>query len=367
MDRTDQGLAGNAGQTLYDPGFGGSSTPPKVEFRSDLQRNGVWLGAVVCLMAMAVGCDSGRGNPGAAHITISTTSSGTSSSRSSSTWGNPDSGSSNLDSGSDNPDSGSVDATVPDSASVDASADDVVDAASADASEGGALEDAFTFPDAQSLSGLRIGILGDTGVYAETMLDAYLATAATVTRIQDSADAGTALDPPTLAAFDVVILDRLTRAYTQAEAQALADWVAAGHGVLSLAGYANAAPDGMRPSSLLAVVGLGYDTSSLLASGTPAAVSPLIPHPLMEGVANLDFFGGWAVVTPSSDGGPDAGSAVVVARVDATHAALVARDYGAGRAAAWGDEWISYDSQFQANQGTQRFWNNAILWLTHRN
>jgi uncharacterized membrane protein len=249
---------------------------------------------------------------------------------------------------------------------VDASAADVVDASIADASDGGAPEDAYSFPDAQSLAGLRIGILGDIGVYPETMLDAYLATAATVTRIQDTADAGTALDQTTLAAFDVVILEHLTRTYTQAEAQALADWVAAGHGVLSLAGYANTATDGTRPSSLLAVLGLGYDTSSLLAGTTPAAVSPLIAHPLMDGVANLEFFGGWAAVTPSSDGGPDAGAAVVVAMVDATHAALLARDYGAGRAAAWGDEWISYDSQFQANQGTQRFWNNAVLWLTHR-
>jgi hypothetical protein len=225
--------------------------------------------------------------------------------------------------------------------------------------------DATPFPDAAVLSGLRIGFLGDVGAFPQTSLDAFLASSATVTRIHTSSAPGGPLAASDLASFDVVILDQLTRVYTPAEAQTLADWVAGGGAALSLTGYTGNGPDATRPNSLLAVIGIQYGT---FLGGT-YDVPPLIAHPVMKNVAHVKFEGGYEVRVQTSDAGtsaPDAGADTVVAQIDATHDALIVQERGSGRVVVWGDEWIEYDSEFASNPSNQQFWVDVLLWLTHR-
>jgi hypothetical protein len=261
-------------------------------------------------------------------------------------------------------------ATPVDAADAGVDATDAADAASpVDAAEAGddagdatadveaSDYDAFTFPDAQSLSGLRIGFVGNPGSASTALLIGYLSTSATVTRI-DYNGSPSAINATVLGAFDVVVLDQLQRSYSGAEAQALADWVTAGGGVLSLTGYTGSGPDGANPNSLFVGLGVQYVTGQIFSN---ANVVALVPHPVMQGVASLTFSGGYPVSITN-----DAGTDVVVAMIDATNVALVAGDFGQGRFLAWGDEWIEYDGEFSGHQGTERFWNNAMLWLKHK-
>ena len=45
---------------------------------------------------------------------------------------------------------------------------------------------------------------------------------------------------------------------------------------------------------------------------------------------------------------------------------LVVKDQGAGRIAMWGDEWITYDSDWQNSTAWQieRLWLNLFKWLS---
>jgi hypothetical protein len=263
-------------------------------------------------------------------------------------------------------DTGAADA-MPDSISVAEAAVSDVEASvpDAEAAVDAPSLDAGTLPDAAGLSGLRIGFFGDVGLRPETTLVAFLVNVATVTRVHTTAQPGGPLTATDLAKFDVVILDQLVRTYTAAEAQVLADWVAGGGGLFSMTGYTGGGDDAARPNSLLAAMGLQYGA---FLGGTSDVV-PSVSHPVTQGVAQLLFSGGYEVIVSAYDGGssaPDGGVDTILAKLDATHNALIAQEATSGRALVWGDEWIEYDSEFAGNASDRRFWVNAIGWLAHR-
>jgi len=264
-----------------------------------------------------------------------------------------------VDSGADTtvedaPEDVAHDAPIPADASDAADAADAAD--SADAADAPDLFDAATFPDAANLAGLHITFFGNGGAYPETSLDAFLASNATVARIQTSAT-DAALAAGDLAGVDVVILDQLPRDFTADEAQTLATWVAAGGGLFSMSGYTGGSSDVTRPDSLLAPYGIQYGTFF----GSSINVAAITPHPTMTHVDFIHFYGGFSVVADA-----DAGTTTIIGMLDATNAGLVARSYGSGRVVVWGDEWIEYDSEFSTNPSNQRFWDNTIAWLAGR-
>jgi hypothetical protein len=176
---------------------------------------------------------------------------------------------------------------------------------------------------------------------------------ATLTRAQT--DAATPLTAAFLAAFDVVIFDRMQRTYTPEEASAIEAWVRAGGGVLSMTGFANAVdPDITAPNSLLAPFG-GQYVPPLLEGSSIVTITDFVPSPVTTNIAALPFAGGYAVqVQPGW---------TVVAYDTGTPIAMIA-EHGGGRIYMWGDEWVEYSMEWGNN--VQAFWQDGIDWLTHR-
>ena len=43
----------------------------------------------------------------------------------------------------------------------------------------------------------------------------------------------------------------------------------------------------------------------------------------------------------------------------------IAQERGSGRALAWGDEWVEYDSEWQSMPQIRQFWVDVLGWLEH--
>jgi hypothetical protein len=92
---------------------------------------------------------------------------------------------------------------------------------------------------APGCTSLSIGILGNPGAY-DAMLDYdqwLVAGGAGVQRLETTPDEP--LTATTLAPFNVVVLDWLTRDYSPEEAASFGAWVEAGGGVVSMSGFDN--------------------------------------------------------------------------------------------------------------------------------
>jgi hypothetical protein len=203
---------------------------------------------------------------------------------------------------------------------------------------------------------VRIALFGSNGspVYDSDALLGFLQSyPATVTRTQLDM---TPLTSQVLASYDVIVLDQLVRTYTTDEAGAMEAWVSAGGGLLSLTGFVNTPdPDVTRADSLLAPFGGQYLTQLLEYPGV-ATITDFAPSPVTTGLQALPFAGGYGcqVVSPWTAIAFDTGTPIGMISV-----------HGNGRVYMWGDEWVEYSMEFGSTDA-QRFWQNAIDWLTHR-
>jgi hypothetical protein len=200
---------------------------------------------------------------------------------------------------------------------------------------------------------LRLALVGDPGAHAETLLDGLLAESATVTRLQSSNDAVSPLDASLLAQFDVVVLEQLTRSYDPGEASALFDWVRAGGGLFSLTGYRNNVIDGQRPNALLAPFGIQYTD---VASACEQEPIPDTGSPVTAGVSQLIFCNGYHVDDAGQVGGTD-----LTLASSSGAPVLISQQRDLGRVLVWGDDWIEFDDQLDADD--KLFWQQAIRWL----
>jgi hypothetical protein len=162
-----------------------------------------------------------------------------------------------------------------------------------------------------------------------------------------------------LAPYQVLIaqnLQAIGRTYSEAEVQVLADWIKNGGGFMTLIGYSDPS-ERENANRLLAPVGISYGAKPILAKTGPKTVpiTQWTAHPVTEGVSRLGVDNGYAVL----------GQGTVLAR-EAGYDLLRAQSVGQGHALAWGDEWITFDSEWTRNADYQveRFWLNAIKWLT---
>lgn len=193
----------------------------------------------------------------------------------------------------------------------------------------------------------RVALFGISGGMT-TGFQANLATVGvTSTRIQNEAGSG-ALTAAILNSYDVIIFDRLVRAYSPDEATAIADWVSRGGALIAMSGYVSAATDVDAQNQLLSVVGV-----SLTAPLVDGPVTTFAEHPTTTGVTLLEFRGGHAVN----------GAGTVIGSL-ATGAIARAVERGAGRVVVWGDEWVSYDTQW-ATPDVLRFWRQTLAWGQH--
>lgn len=202
---------------------------------------------------------------------------------------------------------------------------------------------------------LEIGIFGNPGAYDGSAFEQWLRTSgASVLRVQTTANEP--LTAGTLEPFDVVVLDWLTRDYTAAEAEALASWVEAGGGVVSMSGWNNVLADDWHPNSLLAPLGVAY--SGPLLNGP---VADLVAHPITADLTEVVFKGGYAV----SDLGGDASTRTPIAFLPEAGGNVpvgYAVEMGSGRAFVWGDEWIEFTSE--GAMFSPRLWVQGFTWIS---
>jgi hypothetical protein len=143
-------------------------------------------------------------------------------------------------------------------------------------------------------------------------------------------------------------------AFSDSEVAAFQAWVRAGGGVMTTIGYTNdEASEVENVNRLLNSIGMGYSATDLELDNF---VTTWMPHPVTDGVRNIFTDNG---VEPS-------GTGMTVANGNADRVALQVLQVEGGRAVVWGDEWITYDSEWAdvEDQQVELFWLNILKWLS---
>ncbi len=159
--------------------------------------------------------------------------------------------------------------------------------------------------------------------------------------------------------FDVIIIDRLPKVFTADEAQVLADWVAAGGGIISMAGYYGTETDLNQQNSLVSQFGMTY--------ATPIQNDPdetYLTHPITDGIGGVQVKGGW-LVEDTSTGSSTTSWAHVTGNVDQSLGRT--DEHGAGTVIVFSDEWISFDSEWTTIPGVEVLWQNMFNWVAPPN
>lgn len=149
------------------------------------------------------------------------------------------------------------------------------------------------------------------------------------------------------------------RFYSQAEANVLKAWVQQGGGLMTLIGY-DQPTEVDNVNLLLSGFGLAYLKKPILgrSGGSTVPVTHWeATHPLADGIQKVGVdngypvTGGTLIAWEPNKGDSDVGRAVTI---------------GTGHVFAWGDEWITYDSEWRSHPDyqVQRFWLNTVKWLT---
>ena len=143
-------------------------------------------------------------------------------------------------------------------------------------------------------------------------------------------------------------------AFDDTEVAAFSAWVRAGGGVMTTIGYTgDESSEVVNVNRLLTSIGMGYSTTNL---DLTSFVDTWLPHPVTEGVRNIFTDNGVEV----------SGTGMVVAHGEDSRPALEVLQVEGGRAVVWGDEWITYDSEWEDVEGQQveLFWLNILKWLS---
>jgi len=132
-----------------------------------------------------------------------------------------------------------------------------------------------------------------------------------------------------------------------------------GRGLITLIGYNfdnnNPAPERERANTALAPFGLAYEGPYFGNSVIPTFDQN---HPVSKGIIDVNFAGG---IKPVDTG--KQGTSAIFATWQGTDAGLAHQtaDMG-GRVIVWGDEWITFDSDWQGYADVQDFWVNMVGW-----
>jgi hypothetical protein len=143
-------------------------------------------------------------------------------------------------------------------------------------------------------------------------------------------------------------------AYSPEEAAAFQGWVESGGGAMTTIGYtSDESNEVANVNLLLGTVGMGYSTTALDLSGF---IQNWTAHPVTMGVSNIN----------TDNGVEPAGGGTTLALTQDGGIALQVTQASAGRAVVWGDEWITYDSEWQdvQDQQVELFWLNILKWLS---
>lgn len=191
------------------------------------------------------------------------------------------------------------------------------------------------------------GAHGDGDVFA-TWLNERSDTGAT--SLTDQVLTAELLEP-----FQVIVVQDLRgREYAESEVAALRGWIEAGGGLMTLIGYGDRT-ERTNVNTLLEPSGLRYGETPILAGSPTVPITTWHTHPVSEEVMEVGVDNGYEVE----------GSGEVIAE-EGEFVVLRGATLGEGKVLVWGDEWITYDSEWTGHPEYQleRFWLNAIKWLT---
>jgi len=151
-------------------------------------------------------------------------------------------------------------------------------------------------------------------------------------------------------------------AFTDAEAAAFQEWVANGGGVMTTIGYMGTeTTEVVNVNRLLNPLGLGYSSTKVNLDGY---VERWEQHPVTYGVSRIFTADG---TEPDGLGTDGLGAGVTTLAWDnRDRVALQVGEFGAGRIVVWGDEWLTYDSEWVdiTDQQVELFWLNIFKWLS---
>jgi len=139
------------------------------------------------------------------------------------------------------------------------------------------------------------------------------------------------------------------------EVAAFQRWVTRGGGVMTTAGYTgDEAAEVANVNRLLAPMGAAYSTSR---RDLYDYVTNWTAHPLTDGVMRINTDNGVE---------PDGPMGMSIAFDGSGRVALQVTQADQGRIAVWGDEWMTYDSEWAdiTDQQVSRFWLNILKWLS---
>jgi hypothetical protein len=211
---------------------------------------------------------------------------------------------------------------------------------------------------------LRIATLGEAGPYYEgSIFEEWLEARS------DTAAVALGNAPLTAELLDgiqiLVVQDlvkrttgevQMTEAEKAEEQVALYDWVHNGGGLVTLVGYQEAEFDCPSINALLTPFGVSYGLENLCKDEWPTwPVTDFSVHPTTEEVTAIGINNGKETV----------GDGEVIATCDGLPAAM-ALEIGEGKLFMWGDEWITYNSQWEdaPEYQVERFWLNIFKWVT---
>jgi hypothetical protein len=159
--------------------------------------------------------------------------------------------------------------------------------------------------------------------------------------------------------YQVIVAENVStlgRTYAPEEVAALDAWVRAGGGFMTLSGYGDPS-ERTNANTLLTPFGISYLEQQILqkSGGSTVPVTGWQAHPVSMGVTRIGVDNGY----------PVSGGGTLVASEQGFDM-LRAVEIDAGHVLVWGDEWITYDSEWTEHPDYQveHFWLNAIKWLT---
>ncbi len=161
------------------------------------------------------------------------------------------------------------------------------------------------------------------------------------------------LTADTLAHYQVLMLDQLPEGTTVGVSpEELQAWIAGGGRLIALSGYSDNATAPAVTNALLEPTGLAFATDRSLWG----PVTTFAPHPITVGLTSLTFVGGREVTHLDGD-------EVLMTLNDPPIAVGVAATRDAGKVFVFGDEWITYDSEWAAIPEIEQFWFNIFSWF----
>lgn len=198
-----------------------------------------------------------------------------------------------------------------------------------------------------------VAILGDPGSNPSANFAAWLGERGPTVERFESVAALPALTAAELSRFDVVFLDWLAPDKSVGISPGeLASWVETGGRLVALSGYGDYPEALTVQNELLLPLAVGFDTTATLWG----PVMDFVPHAITTGLTSLTFIGGRAVTHQADD-------EVLMTVGEPAQDVCVVAERGSGKVFLFGDEWITYDSEWSTQPEIEQFWVNVFAWL----